>query len=147
MPRWLHTDFTKRILLVTISETGRANHRRALQPACHLPRLLWCLVWVVQINYVSRVAWHGSKLVCQLQGLTWGPSTNSKNLLYHSNTELRNRVLRRIYGVKYSWNGRADRYRHQQQIKMRWANSSDLYHKIWIVTSPPHEGEPAGTTQ
>ena len=54
------------------------------------------------------------------------------------------RVVERIYGIKYSWKGHKDRNRHKNRMKKEWASSVGLC-QTSTITSPPREGEPAGT--
>ena len=39
------------------------------------------------------------------------------------------RIVGRIYGMKYSWNGHKDRNRHKNRIKKEWASSVGLCQK------------------
>ena len=56
----------------------------------------------------------------------------------------RRRAFGRIYGMKYSWKGHKDRNRHTNRLKrvgkLGWFKS-----KTQTATSPPLEGEAAGT--
>ena len=52
---------------------------------------------------------------------------------------------RRIWGMKYNWKGHKDRNSRQEQNKEEWASSVGSCPKTQTLTSPPHEGEPAGT--
>ena len=47
--------------------------------------------------------------------------------------------------MKYSWKGREDRNRRQEQNKKEWASSVSLCQKTQTLTSSPHEAEPART--
>ena len=47
--------------------------------------------------------------------------------------------------MKYSWKGRKDKNRRQEQNKTEWASSVGLCQNTQTLTSPPRGGEPTGT--
>ena len=56
------------------------------------------------------------------------------------------RVVGRIYGLKYSWQGHKERNRHKNGLK-RSGQARLVYVKALTATFPPREGEPVGTAE